>query len=92
MLTTGFFFPRLTARIWMFERFGWLGVVLCVLIWVAIISLLIGLIRRNRIRRVSAYMQHRQAGSDHPLEIARARYAKGEITKEQFDQLKNDLK
>jgi putative membrane protein len=29
---------------------------------------------------------------DNPLEIARARYARGEITREQFEQLRQDLR
>lgn len=92
MNTIGFFFPRFAGRIWMFERFGWLGMVLCIFFWVAIISLIIGLIRRNRVRRAAHFVPRRASGANDPLEIAKARYAKGEITQEQFDQLKNDLK
>jgi putative membrane protein len=92
MNTIGFFFPRFAGRIWMFERFGWLGMVLSVLFWVAIISLIIGLIRRSRRHHAAAFMSHRPTSPNDPLEIARTRYAKGEITKEQFEQLKNDLK
>ncbi len=92
MLTFGFYVPRFFGRIWFFERFGWFGIAVSVLFWIAIISLIIGLIRRNRIRRTAAFMRHRQGGSSSSLEIAQARYAKGEITKEEFDQIKNDLK
>jgi putative membrane protein len=92
MLTIGFFFPRFVGRVWIFERFGWFGIALGVLFWIAIISLIIGLIRRNRMRRTAAFMHHRGMGANDPFEIAKARYAKGEITKEQFDQIKNDLK
>jgi len=92
MNTIGFFFPRITGRIWMLERFGWFGIALSVLFWVALISLIIGLIRRNRMNRTAAFMPHRPSIANDPLEIARTRYAKGETTKEQFDQLKNDLK
>lgn len=92
MNTIGFFFPRMAGRIWMFERFGWLGMVLSVLFWFAIISLVIGLILRSRRHHATNFMQHRPTAPNDPLEIAKARYAKGEITKEQFDQLKNDLK
>ena len=31
-------------------------------------------------------------GDDDPLEIARRRYARGEITREQFEQLQRDLR
>lgn len=92
MLTIGLFMPRFFGRIWMFERFGWFGIAVCVLFWIALISFIIGLARRNRMRRTSAFIQYRQSGSNDPIEIAKARYAKGEITKEQFDQIKNDLK
>jgi putative membrane protein len=41
------------------------------------------------IRRASHHTYHGE--NMMPLDIAKARYAKGEITKEQFDQLKKDL-
>lgn len=35
---------------------------------------------------------HYQANTTNPLDIVKSRYAKGEITKVQFDELKKDLK
>jgi putative membrane protein len=37
------------------------------------------------------YRHHGWAANQTPLDIAKERYAKGEITKEQFEQLKKDL-
>jgi putative membrane protein len=86
-LTTRFF-----ARLWLYERFGWFAIILHLLFWIALITLIITLIRRNRLRRTAQYIHHRQNNENNPIEIAKARYANGEITKAEFDQIKNDMK
>ncbi len=54
--------------------------------WVVIIGLIIwGVIAFSR-RGGSTYGQRQS-----PLDIAKERYARGEITKEQFEQIKRDL-
>lgn len=56
--------------------------------WLLIIALLLTAIRvimRGRVKQ-----SNNQNGS--PLEILKRRYAKGEITKEEFKERKNDLK
>jgi putative membrane protein len=55
-----------------------------VLFWGGVIALIIWLIARSRRNQVSG----EKSG---PIEIAKERYAKGEITREQFEQLKKDL-
>ena len=56
-----------------------------ILVWVIIIGLIVwGVIALSR-RSSSGYRKQ------DPLDIARERYAKGEITKEQFEQIKRDL-
>ncbi len=42
-------------------------------------------------RRTTSEGGRRADGGDTPLEIARRRYAKGEITKDEYDRLKKDL-
>jgi putative membrane protein len=66
---------------------GWwmvVGWIVMLLIWVGIAVLAI-LAFRWFLRRSDA--NEKQT----PLEIAKERYAKGEITKEQFEQIKKDL-
>ena len=62
---------------------GWM-----IIVWIVIIGLIvwgvIALVRRSG--------STTDAGSKQtPLDIAKERYARGEITKEQFDQIKRDL-
>jgi putative membrane protein len=58
-----------------------------IIFWAAVITLIIWAIRKFSNRDSGMTSSVRQT----PLEIARERYAKGEITKEQFEQLKRDL-
>lgn len=65
--------------------FGWIWVALVI---GAIIALVVWGIRRLTER--DRYSPIATAGAD-PLSIAKERYARGEITKDQFDQIKKDL-
>jgi putative membrane protein len=62
-----------------------LGILCMVIFWAMVIGLIIWAVRRNDNR-------HGNSSGDSAMEIARQRYAKGEITKEQFEQMKKDLK
>ena len=65
---------------------GWwiFGAVWMTLFWGAIIALIVWAISRLTGDR-------RQEDADSALEIARRRYARGEITRDEFEQLKRDL-
>jgi putative membrane protein len=68
------------------QGMGWWMVfvaILMILFWGGLITFIIwGISRLSR---------HGTIGKQTPLDIAKERYAKGEITKEQFDQIKKDL-
>lgn len=70
---------------------GWgmmgFGMLFMVLFWGGIIALIVWLIVRltRRENNKSGTEKHK------PIDIARKRYARGEITKEEFDNLKKDL-
>ncbi len=68
---------------------GWLwmvfGFLLFVLFWGGIIWLIVWGVRKATEQRDSS------GGNPGPLDIAKARYARGEITREQFDQIKKDI-
>lgn len=67
---------------------GWgLGVgFLMMLFWATIIVLVVVLILR------SMHGHNANRSDDDALDIAKKRYAKGKITKKEFEQFKNDLK
>lgn len=75
--------------------FGWIWVVL---FWALVVWLILTLMESSSDRRRSSH-HHYYHGQDsqlanqtnRPLDILKERYAKGEITKEQFDQMKKDL-
>jgi len=63
----------------------WLMMSFMILFWVGIVALVIWLVTRSA--RSGSYVSDRRT----PLEIARERYAKGEVSKEEFDQIRKNL-
>ena len=69
-----------------FFPFHAFGFVFMILFWALVIYGIISLLK-------SVGIQHKKNESkDEPLEILKIRYAKGEITKEQFEEMKKHLK
>jgi putative membrane protein len=72
---------------YMHDGMGWwmvFGGIWMVLFWGGIIALVVW--------GISKLTGHRHAGAEQtPLEIAKGRYARGEITKQEFEQIKKDL-
>jgi putative membrane protein len=67
---------------WMMLAWG----IVFIIFWAAVITLIIWAVRRFTGRdSVSRDLR------PNPLDIAKERYAKGEISKEQFEQIKKDL-
>jgi putative membrane protein len=67
--------------------FGGLGMLLMILFWGAIIALIVwGVLKLNH-SEIATSAQVK----DNPLDVAKQRYAKGEISREEFDQIKKDL-
>lgn len=61
---------------------GWM-----VIVWVAVIGLIVwGVVALNRRRDTRP-----RIGPRNPTDIARERYAKGEISREEFEQIRRDL-
>jgi putative membrane protein len=79
MWNYGFGFP------WFF--FGW---IFWIVIFCLIFALLMGRNHHHRGEHWRHWVDHLE-GSQDPLEIVKARYAKGEINKEEFDRIKKDL-
>jgi putative membrane protein len=65
---------------------GWgiFGIVMMVVFWIAIIALVVWGIKRFT-------QETTTSTSNGALDIAKERYAKGEISKEEFEQIKRDL-
>ena len=70
----------------MYYMSGWVwivGGILFLAFWGGVIALIVWAVRR--------LTEGKAASGSNPLDIAKERYARGEITKEQFDQIKRDL-
>ena len=68
------------------EGMGWwmlFGGILWLILWGTIIYLVVSVVTSGR-------HEHRHADEE-PLEIAKRRYARGEITHEEFEQIRKDL-
>lgn len=63
---------------------GGFGILFMLLFWIVIIGLLVWLLRQF-------FGKSSSAPQDSALEIARRRYARGEIGKEEFEALKHEL-
>ena len=73
------------------EGMGWwmvFGGIVTILFWAGVLALVVW-----AIAKLVGHQGSRSAAGDKskPLDIARERYARGEITKEQFEQIKKDL-
>jgi putative membrane protein len=71
-----------------FWPFGLIGPVISIVFWVAIVFLLISFFRGSR------WHDRRGWGREDdktPLEILKERYARGEITKREFEDMKKDV-
>jgi putative membrane protein len=66
---------------------GWLGILLMVIVWALVILGIIALIRWLW----TGGPRHGAPSGPSPLDILKARYARGEINKEEFEQKKKDL-
>ena len=77
-----------------FGMFG-IGMLLMLAFWVLVIGgivwLVVMLARGSQGQAVSSAVRSPAASNETPLAILKARYAKGEITKEQFEEMKHDL-
>ena len=72
----------------MFHDFMFGGMWFSWIFWIVLIVLIIWLIVNQSNRNKQSYQTPQQ---DSSIDILKKRYAKGEITKEQFEQMKRDL-
>jgi putative membrane protein len=63
---------------------GWIGLILNLAIIIGIVLLIVWAVRRFTAGSASS-------GGQTPREIVQARYARGEITRDQYQQILNDL-
>jgi putative membrane protein len=76
--------------------FGGLGMIFMLVFWVAIIALAVWLLSNIFPRAVNNSSAPATTGrsdlSESPLEILKQRYARGEINREQYETMKQDIK
>ena len=73
----------------MMNGFGF-GGILSILFWIVIIALAVWLIS-SLVSRTNSQPPANLPPTESPLDILKKRYARGEITKDQYDQMRRDL-
>lgn len=68
---------------------GWIGFILNLVLWVGLLALLVIWVMRRS--RVSAATATYATGQPTAKEILQSRYARGEITHEQYERMKQDI-
>jgi putative membrane protein len=66
---------------------GWIGMIFMLIFWALVIGLIVMGARRMGGHGCCMHGGH----DDNAVNIAKERYAKGEISKEEFEQIKKDL-
>ena len=70
------------------ESWGWIAVALIWLIWTLVVFG-VGWAIAYQFR--STERKHQAPTHEHALEVLKLRYARGELTREQFEQMKQDI-
>lgn len=81
------------------HNFGWGGIVIGGLSWLILLAALVALVivgirtltRSQNLRRAEAGQTPTVMQTNTALEILKERYARGEITKEQYESMRQDL-
>ena len=77
-----------------FGTWGWIGMILQMVLWLGLIAgivvFIVWAVRRSG-RTVTAMSSYAISGQPTAKEILQARYARGEITREQYQQMLSDL-
>jgi putative membrane protein len=75
-----------------FGVWGWIGLILNLVFWVALIAgLILLVVWATRRARVPADVGPQANGQPNANEILKAKYARGEITREQYQLMKQDI-
>jgi putative membrane protein len=73
------------------HTWGWLGVILVWLIWTLLVFG-VGWRLAYQLRPPHPKSEHGPLGvAEDPLEVLKLRYARGEITRDEFEQMKRDI-
>ncbi len=71
--------------------FGGIGMLAGAIFWIAILVLIVWVVTRLVSSQAPAHHTPSLPAAPSALEVIKVRYAKGEITKAEFDQMKQDL-
>ena len=71
--------------------FGGLGLILMLVFWLVIIGMAVWLLSNLFPRATDAFKTGKKDLSESPMEILKQRYARGEISKAEYNEIQKDL-